>query len=208
MEICPHCKQTLPPNALRGWRPFSCPRCLEMISARSRNVRVGAVVFWLALGPAVLLIAKGVGRWIPALLLVAVSAGVLALVAIPTLDKIRPPEPVLKKFKPHIAPESAPHLAELTGRLSETSGWSERFEADISFVDDAEIYDDELKGSVLDAAEGLKSAISGTPTTERKKSQWSAPSLGVEDWHKELKSMAKELTRVASSIRGQQNEGG
>jgi len=179
-----------------------------MISARSRNVRVGAVVFWLALGPAVLLIAKGVGRWIPALVLGVVSAGVLALVAIPALDKIRPREPVLKKFKPRISSESAPYLAELSGRLSETSEWSERLEADVSFLDDAEIYDDELKDSVLDAAEGLKSAISGTLTTERKKSQWSAPSLGVEEWHTELKSMAKELARVASSIRGQQNEGG
>lgn len=178
-----------------------------MICARSRNVRVGAVVFWLALGPSVFLTAKSMGRWALALVLGVVSAGALALGAILALDKIRPREPVLKKFKPHILPDATPYLAELTRRLSETSEWSERLETDVSFLDDAEIYDDELKDSVLDAADGLKSAISGTLARERKKSQWSAPSLGVEDWHTELKLMAMEFERLGYSVRGQQNEG-
>jgi hypothetical protein len=91
--------------------------------------------------------------------------------------------------------------------LSELSGWSEQIETELANLHHAELYDDQLGSAATDAAEGLKDAMRSEekPRTNKPKSRWAVPGLGVEGWKTELKVLAADLRLIAGSQQGEIN---
>jgi hypothetical protein len=136
LRVCPNCKKSLLAEAIREWRHFSCPNCRQIISSRTPYLRYGTVVFWIVLLVMAFLLARDSGL-IVAILLGALSGGVLAFFMVKALNRFRARESVLIVHKNGLPPDQLRSLAALAAGLSQLPEWTERAESRIRNLEDS-----------------------------------------------------------------------
>ena len=207
LRVCSNCKKSLLAEAIREWRPFSCPNCRQIISPRTRYVRYGTVVFWVILVIAVFLFSKVTGLII-AILLGALTGGVLAFCVVKALNRFRRRESLLTMHENHLPPVELRNLAALAEGLAELSCWTEQAESGIRILEDTKSYDEEFEDVVIESGRALQEAFTGveSASSRRARSQWATPAMSLEEWRVELGAIARDIRLAAGDFESEKEQ--
>lgn len=194
---CPFCGVAITPEAIRAWRPFSCPQCTGIVATRSVYHRLGT---FGCFGSVLLAATAGwiiTHHWMGVVAgsFAGIVAGVLvANLVLRFLNRLRPSAPLLE---PHIIrdePTLFPQIADLLESLAVIETWGESSESCLSILREQISLDDSLIVAAIDAAEQYKNLLEGKPS---RRVETPLQQLRMDELREELRAIARDL-RIAA----------
>ena len=194
---CPYCGAAIPSEAMRTWRPFSCPQCSCVVAPRSVYHNLGTVG---CLSAPLLCAALG---WIASRHWLGVLAGsfvgsvagfAIANFLIWFLNRLRPCAPVLTLYVLREHPSLLRELASLLDTLAEAESWGSSLESRLSSLREQSSLDDSLVGDAISAAQQFENLLEGKNSH---RVEAALKKLPLNELRVELRVIARDL-RIAA----------
>jgi hypothetical protein len=194
---CPFCGVAIAPEAIRAWRPFSCPQCTGIVATRSVYHKLGS---FGCVGSVLLSATVGwiiTHHWIGVVAgsFAGIVTGVLvANLVLRVLTRLRPSAPLLEPRIIRDEPTLFPQIADLLESLAVTETWGDSSESRLSILREQTSLDDSLIVAAIDAAEQYENLLVGKPPHRVKTP---LQQLRLDELRVELRAIARDL-RIAA----------
>ena len=194
---CPFCGVAIPPEAIRAWRPFSCPQCTGIVATKSVYHRLGTFGFF---GSVLLAATAGwiiTHHWLGVVAgsFTGIVAGILvANVVLRFLNRVWPSVPLLEPHMIRDEPTLFPQIADLLESLAVTETWGDSSESRLSILREQISLDDSLIVAAIDAAEQFENLLVGKPSN---RVETPLQRLRLDELRVELRAIARDL-RIAA----------
>jgi len=201
-KACPHCGVTIPAEAMRKNRPFSCPDCRQIVATIGPYNRIGPVG-WFSFLALCTVVAALVGHRgsrgtlilnIVVGIIVGIVGGFVTMIGVSwVLRKLFPRTPKLGKYEVRDNPKSAVHTADFLDSVRDPPEWSGEKDRELDSLWRQHFQDDDLEEEALMAAEELKARL--TNSSEKIKH------VSDEIRRLSLNELRKELAAIAADLR-------
>ena len=200
-SVCPSCQQKIESQAIRNWRPFSCPNCKQIVAPRSAYRRYGIVGCWTviilcALGSYFLsqrgFLAISIIGFVAGIILAILAAGLIIRV----LNRWMPRSPLLMRHMFYVEPRALVEIADFLDTIHTAQEWTSEYDRRLYLLSTSRSLDDALENASLEAAEEFKRRFVQSKTY-KKKIDKALKRHNLDELRSELEIIATDL-RIAA----------